>query len=56
MSPNYPPKTLRRALRWLGRRVLKSGWKTGRWIVWIFLPAWLIAVALGALTEWLEHA
>jgi hypothetical protein len=56
MNPNYPPQPLRRALRWLGRRVLKSGWKTGRWIVWIFLPGWLIAVALGALTEWLEHA
>ena len=55
MNPNYPPKHLRRALRWLGRRVLKSGWKTGRWIAWIFLPAWLMAVALGALAEWLEH-
>lgn len=56
MIPPTQPPVVRQALRWLGRKVLKSGWRTGRWIVWIFLPAWLIAVSLGALSLWLEHA
>jgi hypothetical protein len=49
------PISLATVLQWLARQALKGGWKTGRWLAWIFLPAWLLVVALGAMAEWLEH-
>ena len=56
MSTTPPPRVIRLVLRWLGHKVLKNGCKTGRWIAWLLLPAWLFAIALGGLAEWLEHA
>jgi hypothetical protein len=56
MNASPPPKSLHRALRWLARQTFKNGWKTGRWLAWLFLPVWLLVVALGALAEFIEHA